>query len=201
MRTAKQIAASRANGEKSRGPVTPEGKAVSSRNALKFGLYASHHVIPGEDPAAFEALVNEFHDTYRPANAIENALVVTLIRSTWLLTRLERLETELWDREMEEAEQYDTQRPFSLASIRGEDHFKLLTRRRDSAIRALSRATELLAKLKKPHPAPKSTPQPIPRKPVTPSLGSFRHLSTEAASCPDPRLLTPVPAYPLPEAS
>jgi hypothetical protein len=32
MRTEKQIAASRANGARSRGPVTEEGKGISSRN-------------------------------------------------------------------------------------------------------------------------------------------------------------------------
>ena len=37
-RTEKQIAASRANGKRSQGPVTPMGKAISSRNAVKHGF-------------------------------------------------------------------------------------------------------------------------------------------------------------------
>src|SRR5215471_2304271 len=67
MRTPKQAAASRANGAKSRGPVTPEGKAISSRNALKYGLYAESHIIPGEDSTDFDALVESFHQLYGPS--------------------------------------------------------------------------------------------------------------------------------------
>jgi hypothetical protein len=45
-RTPAQIEASRRNGARSKGPVTAEGKARASRNALKHGLTATHHLVP-----------------------------------------------------------------------------------------------------------------------------------------------------------
>jgi len=56
MPTEAQINANRLNAQKSTGPVTPEGKARSSLNALKSGIDAWSHIIPGEDPAELEAL-------------------------------------------------------------------------------------------------------------------------------------------------
>ena len=54
-RSAKQQAASRANGAQGHGPVTAQGKERSSANALKHGLFASELHIPGEEHDNFEA--------------------------------------------------------------------------------------------------------------------------------------------------
>jgi hypothetical protein len=53
-RTEAQIAASRANALKSCGPKTPEGKAISRRNALKHGMAGEGVVIPAGDSAEVE---------------------------------------------------------------------------------------------------------------------------------------------------
>src|SRR4051795_11116675 len=56
-RSPAQIEASRRNGARSKGPVTPEGKERASRNALKHGLTATYHlVLEDEGPAPLEAL-------------------------------------------------------------------------------------------------------------------------------------------------
>ena len=51
MSTEKQINANRQNAQKSTGPKTAEGKATSSKNAVKHGLFAEEAVIYGENPA------------------------------------------------------------------------------------------------------------------------------------------------------
>src|SRR5215204_6064370 len=45
LRSPAQVEASRRNGARSKGPVTDEGKAKASRNALQHGLTAMHHLV------------------------------------------------------------------------------------------------------------------------------------------------------------
>jgi hypothetical protein len=54
MPTILQIEANRRNAQNSTGPRTDQGKAVSRFNALKTGIDARSHVIPGEDPNVLE---------------------------------------------------------------------------------------------------------------------------------------------------
>jgi hypothetical protein len=90
MATAAQIAADCLNAQKSTRPRTPEGKAVSSFNALKHGIDAPSAVIPGEDPAAYEALAADYHRQFHPRSAVEEFYVDTLIRCDWQKRRLQR---------------------------------------------------------------------------------------------------------------
>jgi hypothetical protein len=91
-----QIAANRANAQKSTGPRSVEGKSASRFNALKHGIDAASIVIPGEDPADYEALVAEYQREYRPRSAAESFQVETMIRADWHKRRLETVEAELY---------------------------------------------------------------------------------------------------------
>src|SRR5918996_6299477 len=94
--------ASRRNGAKSRGPVTPEGKARSARNALKHGLCAGHHVVvEGESPEAFAAFEAALVDDLAPAGALQMLLAGRIARAAWRLERAERIEAELFARQMD----------------------------------------------------------------------------------------------------
>jgi hypothetical protein len=56
MPTEAQINANRLNAQKSTGPTCPAGKAASPLNALKSGIDAFPHIIPGEDPLPTQPL-------------------------------------------------------------------------------------------------------------------------------------------------
>jgi hypothetical protein len=90
-----KLAANRANAEKSTGPKSEEGKARSSRNSFKHGLYSKQLVLPGEDPAALDALKADLRAEHQPANETEEILVNELAEQYWRLRRARRLEAEL----------------------------------------------------------------------------------------------------------
>jgi hypothetical protein len=84
MATARQIKANRKNARRCCGPRTPQGRAISSQNALKTGIYAQAEIIRTEDRENYEILISEFHARFTPATTKENRLVQDLIRAEWL---------------------------------------------------------------------------------------------------------------------
>jgi hypothetical protein len=87
-RTEKQIAASRANGAKSHGPVTPEGKRKSARNSFRHGLLAKAVVFEGESREQFAALLKAFCDELQPQTPIEDLLVQKMAVNHWRQERI-----------------------------------------------------------------------------------------------------------------
>jgi hypothetical protein len=92
MSTAAQIEANRLNAQSSTGPVSPEGKAKSSLNALSHGFYSKHLLLPNEDPAELELLRSSLIESYHPEDGAELLLVEHIISSQWKLQRLNKLE-------------------------------------------------------------------------------------------------------------
>ena len=60
--SAAQLAANRANSQRSTGPVTPEGKAGSSRH----GFRSQTILLPGDDPAEYQALLDHLQSEFPP---------------------------------------------------------------------------------------------------------------------------------------
>ena len=83
MATIKQIEANRLNAQKSTGPRSAEGKAVTSMNARKSGIDAQSHIIRGEDHSQLQTLAAEYLERFRPATPEERFYVDTLIRDDW----------------------------------------------------------------------------------------------------------------------
>ncbi|HEY6291022.1 MAG TPA: hypothetical protein VI455_05590 [Terriglobia bacterium] len=87
-------AASRANGRRSKGPRTAEGKRRSSRNARKHGCYSEALFQSmqqlDEDPRDFVQLRDGLWESHQPANPAQALLVEDLALLRWRRIRNER---------------------------------------------------------------------------------------------------------------
>jgi hypothetical protein len=71
----------------STGPRTPEGKAVSSRNALRHGLTAAALILPWENQADFDHLLNQLNIEHNPKTVTETMFVHEMAEQWWRLQR------------------------------------------------------------------------------------------------------------------
>src|SRR5262245_9407322 len=90
--TEARAAVNRANAQHSTGPKTPEGRANSSRNSFKHGLYSKQLVLSTEDAAALDALKADLRAEHQPANTSEEILVNEMAEQCWRLRRARALE-------------------------------------------------------------------------------------------------------------
>ena len=148
-------ATSRLNGAKSRGPVTPEGKAVCSMNALRHGLTASRPLLPGESAESFDELLNEYIAEYKPLGRAEIDLVHRMVVSKWREQRAWTIETAAFTRHIappssDEDNNIDPAAALSAAftSFTGDSRFLDCFYRHENAItRRFDRALERLLDL------------------------------------------------------
>src|SRR6185436_18505403 len=98
MSSRRRRAASRANGKKSQGPVTPEGKTRSAANATRHGLAAPGRLADSvcltiESREEFLTLHQTYIDLYSPANPGEHLIVEEMAVARWKLQRAWVMET------------------------------------------------------------------------------------------------------------
>jgi hypothetical protein len=95
MATAKQTEANRLNARNSTGPRTAEGKARSSRNALKTGIHAQSLLIFDEKIEDLDALIAEYYAECAPATPQERFHVDTMIQCEWFSRRYTSAESQI----------------------------------------------------------------------------------------------------------
>lgn len=87
----KQLAANRANAQKSSGPKTTSGKAVSKLNALKHGILSKQVLVQGmnfkESRHELMKLQQRFWDEWQPVGPVEEMLVDQVVTAQWRLRR------------------------------------------------------------------------------------------------------------------
>ena len=91
--TRKQIEANRENALRSTGPLTPEGKAVAARNALKHGLTSKDVLLPGDNPVEFKVFVAGLRIYWSPVGEQEEMLVKHISNLGWRNLRIDRIES------------------------------------------------------------------------------------------------------------
>ena len=96
MSTLRQIEANRRNAQKSTGPTSVTGKAASSMNALKTGIHAKSLVLPSENLAELDELIEESYRSFHPTTPEARSLVDEFIYCEWSLRRLRAAETQSW---------------------------------------------------------------------------------------------------------
>jgi hypothetical protein len=183
MTTSRQIEANRLNASKSTGPHTPQGKAVSSQNALKSGLDAESPLVAGEDRAEFARLQHEYITRFQPLTPEERFQVDSLLRNEWFLRRLFRAEAQLWEYYAMRADRSEGV-PLGEALVAGHEAFRRLQRRITLCERSYKDAFAELERLQRARrslataeanpepddPTPLNQPADTPRE-----LGSFLH--------------------------
>ena len=95
MTSIKQIEANRRNARLSTGPRTVEGRARSSRNAIRHGLTAETVVAPLEDLEDYTAFELAITADFEARTAVERELVLRLSNLLWRLRRATTIETGL----------------------------------------------------------------------------------------------------------
>jgi hypothetical protein len=196
----------RANGAKSHGPVTPQGRATSARNSLRHGFTAESVVLPTESSQDFQSLLDSYIDQFDPQGGVEMDLIQTMAAARWRLRRLGSIETTLLNNEMSRNAK-DIKReyhnPDDLARLAWvfrdlADHgqsLALLMRYEGALHRSYDRAFKQLLLLQsagrrsQPN-EPKPEPDPAP---VTPSVVSPIPVPLAPATVPEPAPETAAP--------
>jgi hypothetical protein len=82
-----QLAANQANAQRSTGPKTAQGKAISARNNFRHGFSGAFTVLPWESQDEFEMLLGGLRDEHRPSGLTEMILVDKMAQALWLSKR------------------------------------------------------------------------------------------------------------------
>jgi hypothetical protein len=92
----KRLRANRLNALKSTGPRTAEGKARSSRNALKHGMFTRKLLLPGESQVELRELHLALLEEYKPKTVSQQFLVERVLAGMWRMRRMSGAETALY---------------------------------------------------------------------------------------------------------
>ena len=198
MSTLRQIEANRRNAQKSTGPTSATGKAASSMNALKTGIYAKSLVLPSEKLADLEQLIDDYYRLHQPDSPEARLYLDEVIHCEWLLRRYRAAETQMWQYQAQSAYADEQKYPLGKSATSHSTPFSKLQYRVDATRRAYHRSLKALKELQaeaNAAPAPLPAPEPLD----LPSLNhSPQTTSPQIGFVPATQSATPPEASPTP---
>ena len=96
MASAKQLAANRANSQKSTGPRTELGKRIARMNSTTHGLSGHAVLKTPEEDATYKAYYHRLMPDLSPANAIEHDFAERIVYDSWRVHRASAIESNLY---------------------------------------------------------------------------------------------------------
>src|SRR6476661_7577475 len=90
MRSAKQRTMSKINGAQSKGPTSPLGRSISSKNSLRHGLTARKFSLPDEDPQERHDRATRLANELNPQTEVQHELFDGLRSASDLRQRNQR---------------------------------------------------------------------------------------------------------------
>ncbi len=87
MITSAQLAANQSNAQRSTGPRTAAGKAISALNNFRHGFSGAFTVLPWESQDEFDTLLGALRDEHQPSGLTETILVDKMAQALWLTKR------------------------------------------------------------------------------------------------------------------
>ena len=169
-----RAAISRTNGAKSKGPKTPEGKAITSKNALKAGISAKQArsliLEQYEREIDYRRFAAGIRSSFKPEDVAQAAIVDRITSIMWRQARVGREEALIISEEDDGFLRARGRDPHYL--IQNEKRMEALRKTERHLSRELELAIEQINKLQKHH----SPPPPIdvtPIKPIEIQIGSY----------------------------
>jgi hypothetical protein len=200
MSTLRQIEANRRNAQKSTGPTSVTGKAVSSMNALKSGIHAKSLVLPSEKLADLEQLIDDYYQRHNPDSPEARLYLDEVIHCEWLLRRYRTAETQMWQYQAQNTYADEQKYPLGKSATGHSTPFSKLQYRVDATRRAYHRSLKALKELKAEataapaplvHPPALANPEP---QTTSPQIGFV-----PASPSNDPLQPPPAPSSPGPQ--
>jgi hypothetical protein len=150
------------------GPRTEAGKAKSSRNAIRTGLYAARDFVRPEEEEEYAQTLIKLMDELVPGNSVEQTFATEIMGATWRLRRCRLIEEHFgiipdldFDPMLDERTEKQQK---SVDRARAQSH--LILRRSLDELRKLQKVRtvpeQIADQLPKSKPAPQPPPDPAP---------------------------------------